>query len=111
MQFNLLMSLGLREHHSLLYIGCGSLRGGRLLIMYLLPDRYYGIEPETWLLDEGIAKHLGRGLMSTSRPVFSNNANFTLTQFNRTFDFLLAQSVSPTLRWRKSNGALRKLER
>jgi len=80
MQFNLLMSLGLREHHSLLYIGCGSLRGGRLFIMYLLPDRYYGIEPETWLLDEGIAKHLGRGLMSTSRPVFSNNANFTLTR-------------------------------
>ncbi len=93
MQFNLLTSLGLREHHSLLDIGCGSLRAGRLLIMYLLPDRYYGIEPLTWLLQEGIARHLDRGLLKTRRPVFSNDANFTLTGFNRTFDFLLAQSV------------------
>lgn len=32
MSFGLLTALGLRQHHSLLDIGCGSLRNGRLLI-------------------------------------------------------------------------------
>ena len=35
-QFNLLTTLGLREHHRLLDVGCGSLRAGRLFIPYLL---------------------------------------------------------------------------
>src|SRR5437763_10973182 len=35
MAFNLLTTLGLRQHHSLLDIGCGSLRIGRILIPYL----------------------------------------------------------------------------
>ena len=56
LQFSLLTSLGLRENHTLLDIGCGSLRGGRLALMYLLPEHYYGIEPEQWLIDEGFKK-------------------------------------------------------
>jgi hypothetical protein len=35
-QFRLLCTLGLRENHTLLDFGCGSLRAGRLLIPYLL---------------------------------------------------------------------------
>ena len=50
-QFCILTTLGLRENHKLLDIGCGSLRGGRLFIPYLLPNGYYGIEPEKWLID------------------------------------------------------------
>src|SRR5260221_10635897 len=46
MQFNLLTFLGLREDHYPLYIGCGSLRAGRLFIPYLKPGRYFGIEPQ-----------------------------------------------------------------
>ena len=46
LQFNLLTLLGLRDHSSFLDIGCGSLRGGRLFITYLLPGRYCGVEPE-----------------------------------------------------------------
>jgi len=53
LQFVVLYLLGLREHHCLLDIGCGSLRGGKLFIPYLLPNRYFGIEPEKWLIEEG----------------------------------------------------------
>jgi SAM-dependent methyltransferase len=53
-QFRLLTTLGLREHHSLLDFGCGSLRAGRLLIPYLLPGRYYGLEPNRCLIEDGI---------------------------------------------------------
>jgi hypothetical protein len=93
MQFNLLTFLGLRETHYLLDIGCGSLRAGRLFIPYLLPGRYYGMEPAQWLIDDGIKNELGQDIVRIKQPVFSNDNNFTLTCFGRSFDFLLAQSI------------------
>lgn len=93
MQFNLLTFLGLREHHKLLDIGCGSLRGGRLFIVYLLADRYFGIEPEEWLVREGIRNELGEQLVGLKRPIFDHNREFALSVFGQTFDFLLAQSI------------------
>lgn len=93
-QFNLLtMGLGLREYHHLLEIGCGSLRAGRLFIPYLLPDRYCGLEPNRWLIDAGIAKETGRDLVSLRRPVFLDNSDFALRDFERTFDYIVAQSI------------------
>ena len=93
MQFNLLTFLGLRDKHQILDIGCGSLRAGRLLIAYLRPGGYFGIEPEQWLVDEGIQNETGQDLISLKQPKFSNDPNFTLTTFNQQFDFILAQSV------------------
>ncbi len=93
MQFNLLTTLGLREHHFLLDIGCGSLRGGKLFIPYLLPDHYFGIEPEQWLIEEGFRKELGRDIIAIKKPVFSNDRDFTCTIFDQKFDFILAQSI------------------
>src|ERR1700733_7755663 len=92
-QFSLLTALGLREDHTLLDIGCGSLRGGRLFIPYLAPEKYFGIEPEQWLIDQGIAAEVGRDLADIKKPAFSNDSNFTLSTFGRTFDFMLAQSI------------------
>lgn len=92
-QFNLLTLLGLRESHSVLDIGCGSLRGGRLLIPYLLPGRYFGIEPNTWLIEEAIRWELGEDLVQLKRPTFSDVADFRLSVFGRQFDFLMAQSI------------------
>jgi hypothetical protein len=93
MQFNLLTHLGLREQHTLLDIGCGSLRAGKLTIPYLLPGHYYGIEPEQWLLDEGIANEIGASQVELKRPTLINDRNFTLSAFKRSFDYLLAQSI------------------
>ncbi|MBA0049368.1 class I SAM-dependent methyltransferase [Streptomyces sp. AJS327] len=44
MQFDYLMEHGLRPDHRMLDIGCGNLRAGRLLIDYLEPGHYYGID-------------------------------------------------------------------
>jgi SAM-dependent methyltransferase len=93
MQFNLLCSLGLREYHYLLDIGCGSLRGGRLFIPYLLPGRYFGIEPEQWLIDEGLNGELGGDIVRVKRPTFRNDEDFRLSVFGRSFDYILAQSI------------------
>lgn len=93
MQFNLLTTLGLREHHHVLDIGCGSLRAGRLLIPYLLPGRYHGIEPEAWLIEEAVQKEIGPDLVRLKQPVFRHVADFSLTGFGRGFDYIVAQSI------------------
>lgn len=93
MQFNFLTHLGLREFHYLLDVGCSSLRAGRLFIPYLSPGHYYGIEPEAWLIEEGIKNELGRAILEIKQPVFSYDANFDCLHFNRKFDFVVAQSV------------------
>ncbi|MGZ9155017.1 MAG: class I SAM-dependent methyltransferase [Candidatus Binatia bacterium] len=93
MQFNLLTYLGLREFHYLLDIGCGSLRAGRLFIPYLLSGHYYGIEPQSWLVEEGLNKELGREILQLKRPVFSHDSDFNCLHFNQQFDFVVAQSI------------------
>jgi len=92
-QFRLLTALGLRENHNLLDFGCGSLRAGRLFIPYLLPGRYFGLEPNKWLIDEGIDSELGRDILRVKRPTFRHDEDFRATQFGVQFDFILAQSI------------------
>lgn len=93
MQFSLLALLGLRENNSLLDIGCGSLRAGRLWILYLQSGKYFGIDPATWLIEEGKKENLGNDLLSKKAPTFSSDDDYTLTEFDRQFDYLVAQSV------------------
>ncbi len=93
LQFNMLTRFGLREHHSFLDIGCGSLRGGRLAIIYLRPGCYYGIDPNAWVIRDGLKAHLGDELTQVKKPTFSYDSEFTLSTFGRTFDFLLCHSV------------------
>ena len=93
LQFNVMTTLGLREYHSLLDIGCGSLRSGRLFIMYLRPGNYYGVEPEAWALEQGKRAQLGDELISLRRPTFGIDSNFTFSALGGHFDFLLAHSI------------------
>lgn len=92
-QFALLYMMGLREQHRLLDVGCGSLRLGRMAIPYLLEGRYFGIEPEAWLVDEGFARELGNDARSLKAPRFDNNSDFRAEVFGPRFDFMIAQSV------------------
>jgi hypothetical protein len=93
MQFNLLTNHGLRETHKLLDIGCGSLRFGRLAIPYLRPGNYYGIEPNNWLVEQGINGECGQDLIQIKQPSFSDRDDFGLTCFGVQFDYLVAQSI------------------
>ncbi len=92
-QFRLLTTLGLREHHILLDFGCGSLRAGRLLIQYLLPGHYYGLEPNRWLIEDAIRRELGHEIINLRRPTFRHDADFSVSHFGIRFDFILAQSI------------------
>jgi SAM-dependent methyltransferase len=94
MAFNLLTTLGLRQHHSLLDVGCGSLRIGRLLIPYLNRGKYFGVEPNEWLVEQGIKRELGEALLEIKRPTFFfSDSPGTIAQARVSFDFALAQSI------------------
>src|SRR6476469_8105886 len=94
MTFNLLTTLGLRQHHSLLDIGCGSLRIGRLLIPYLNQGKYVGVEPNEWLVDEGIRRELGETLVQIKHPIFFfSDSPDTISEAKIAFDFAVAQSI------------------
>jgi SAM-dependent methyltransferase len=94
MTFNLLTTLGLRQSHSLLDVGCGSLRIGRLLIPYLNRGKYFGVEPNEWLVEEGIKRELGESLVQIKRPTFFfSDSPETVVLAKVPFDFALAQSI------------------
>jgi cyclopropane fatty-acyl-phospholipid synthase-like methyltransferase len=92
-QFRLLCSLGLRSDHQVLDVGCGSLRAGRLLISYLDEDRYCGIEPNKWLIEEAIEYQVGKDMIRMKKPHFDHNHEFATKVFFRKFDFIIAQSI------------------
>ncbi len=94
MTFNLLTTLGLRQHHSLLDVGCGSLRIGRLLIPYLNRGKYFGIEPNKWLVEEGINREIGEVLVQIKHPTFLfTDSPDVVTKAKISFDFAVAQSI------------------
>lgn len=96
-QVTLLLAAGLRDTHRLVDVGCGSLRAGRMLIPYLRPERYFGVEPNRWLVEKGIEHELGRDLVEIKRPTFRFVDDFSLSAFGVSFDFALAHSVFRTL--------------
>lgn len=92
-QFELLTNLGLRESHYVLDIGCGSLRGGRLFIVYLRPGHYYGFDPNFWLVEDAIEKELGQEFIKLRQPTLDDEGSFRCSKFDQDFDYILAASV------------------
>jgi len=97
MQFQFLLDLGLREYHRFLEIGCGSLRLGRLLITYLLPDRYFGVEPNEVIFRQGLVNNLGSedgDMVRLKRPTFQHDTRFDYSFTGAPVDFIIAQSIA-----------------
>lgn len=92
-QFSLLFHLGLRDTHKVLDFGCGSLRLGRLLIPYLQRDNYFGIDPNDWLITDGLEREIGKDIQKIKGPRFSHNTDFNCDVFDEKFDFIIAQSI------------------
>lgn len=92
-QFALLFQLGMREHHQLLDFGCGSLRLGRIAMPYLAEGKYFGVEPEPWLIEDGFEREAGRDLKEVKKPRFDHNSDYRSDVFGEKFDFIIAQSI------------------
>jgi hypothetical protein len=93
MQFDYLVSQGLRPHHYLLDIACGSLRAGIHFIPYLEPGHYLGIDKEAGLIQAGVEQELGAELREARRPVLIVNGDFAFERFGVRPNYVLAQSL------------------
>lgn len=93
LQFDFLVGRGLKPHHQLLDVGCGSLRGGAHFIEYLDAGGYHGIDRDDWIIKQGREQELAPGLEEAKRPTFIVRDDFDFSGFGTTFDFALAQSV------------------
>ena len=95
LQFDLLVARGLRPHHRLIDVGCGSLRGGVYFARYLDSGNYYGIDLNRMLIDAGYEKELKpQGLdKRVPRENLLDNNEFDFSLFDQQFDYALALSV------------------
>jgi len=95
LQFYFMRNQGLKRQHSLLDIGCGTLRGGRHFIAYLQEARYFGTDISKEAIVYARQLALCEGLMD-KQPVLhldeDLNMNFCGLGAPR-FDYILAQSV------------------
>ena len=97
-QFCVMIKLGLRDHHRLLDLGCGSLRGGKYFINYLGKGNYTGIEPDIDLVAAGVEHELTGEVLALKRPTFHYWDDFLWAErlegmYGLKFDFVLAQSI------------------
>lgn len=92
-QLEILKHYGLKKNHSLLDVGCGSLRAGKYALKYLYKNKYYGIEPNSWLIDAAILNENLKNIIEKKNPVFSTNKEFKLSVFGEKFNYILANSI------------------
>jgi cyclopropane fatty-acyl-phospholipid synthase-like methyltransferase len=84
---------GLKPHHTLLDIGCGSLRGGRHFIQYLDKGNYVGIDISKEVLEAG-HEVLKEHNLDNKEPTLLVASDLTLDYLGgRKFDYIHAQSV------------------
>tara|TARA_B100000315_G_scaffold259506_1_gene315843 strand:- start:228 stop:896 length:669 start_codon:yes stop_codon:yes gene_type:complete len=88
-----LLNEGLTPDSKVLDIGCGCLRIGYWLIHFLGKGSYYGIEPNTDMLNAGIRILLDSDLVDIKQPKFDYNNDFDFTVFKEKFDYFMARSI------------------
>lgn len=110
LEFSLLYLSGLKETDSLLDIGCGALRLGRVVLPYLLPGKYHCIEPNSWLVREALHYELGEQILWLKQPKFAFNENFQAPLADSTFNFLIAQSIFSHTGLDMFEGAMKKMK-
>jgi len=92
-QLMTLLSEGLAPQSKVLDIGCGCLRRGYWLIHFLDSGCYYGIEPNSSMLEAGREILLEPNLLELKQPQFDHNDRFDLSVFDQKFDFFVARSI------------------
>jgi SAM-dependent methyltransferase len=93
LQYDFLLTQGLKPHHTFIDVACGALRAGVHLIPYLNKGNYLGIDMEEELVKLGIEKELGMNLFEAKQPEFIISGEFEFTRFSKNGDYAIAQSL------------------
>jgi hypothetical protein len=109
LQFEFLVSRGLKPSDQFVDIGCGSLRGGHRFIEFLEPSKYHGIDKYIELILYGVNTELGMEMYQQKMPRFVVSDQFEFTKFDSNFTFALAQSLFTHLNGEAILDCLKKL--
>ena len=95
LQLDFLISQGMKPCHTLLDIGCGTLRLGNLAARYLDPCNYWGTDLNDEFLDEGFKNEIIPQNLSGKLPRshLISDIDFQFDGLPSKFDFIIAQSV------------------
>ena len=93
LQFDFLLSEGLRPDSYLLDIACGSLRLGVKAIPYLERSHYLGIEKESGLVKAGLEKELDPKIRLEKQPHVVISDSFEFEKLGQKADSAIAQSL------------------
>lgn len=107
LQLGFLVDHGLRPHHVLADVACGSLRAGVRLIPYLDAGNYLGMDKTESLIRAGLEKELPAAVREEKRPEFVISDRFELDRFTKRPDFAIAQSLFTHLNERDIRSCLR----
>ncbi len=94
--FKLLFDYGMKPDHKVLDIGCGALRVARMLIPYLNKGRYFGQEPNYWLVKKSMEEEVGQDVLTLKQPTIIKMKKFYDFSFDRPnlkFDYIFAHSI------------------
>lgn len=92
LQLDFLQQRGLQPTHTLLDMGCGSLRGGVKFVDYLNSNHYFGVDINQSLLDAGLIELEKAGLHDKKVKLANSNC-FDASQFAVKFDYAIAISL------------------
>jgi SAM-dependent methyltransferase len=92
LQYQFLISRGLRPDQVFLDVACGALRLGQFLIPYLDPGKYIGIDMVQEVIDAGLAHEILPEIVAAKAPRFWVNGDFDLTGAPP-FEVAIAQSL------------------
>ena len=84
---------GLNPWDKLLDIGCGALCGGYWMMHFLDPGCYFGVEPNTFMFECGVAHIPEPGLFAVRQPRFLHNDQYDFSGFGVSFDYFHAHSI------------------
>jgi len=91
-QLEILKDLGCKPHHRVLEIGCGALVAGFPIMQYLDAGNYFGIDPNSWLIQSTLRASEAAPTIVAKRPQFSPRADFR-TGLGWKFDFIISHSI------------------
>jgi len=111
LQYRFLIEHGLQPHHTLLDIGCGSLRGGVRFIRYLEAGNYIGVDSNLSLLDAGFGVELQAAGLQDKLPRENLVCllEFDFHRLGRQFDFALAHALFTHLTFNRIRRCLQQL--
>ena len=92
-QLAILMYHGCKPSDTVFELGCGALIAGYPIMQYLDTGKYFGIEPNTWLVEDSLKIPQVKEIASQKRPRFVYNENFDGSEFKTKFDYIIGHSI------------------